>query len=679
MKSRMYFFAAKKGWIVAAALVMLLCSTGAAAGGAADKVCLRCHGRPEARGHVEASDLADSVHANTPCASCHTDVGTMPPHVKPSKIECVKCHARQGSEYRTGIHAQARAKGESEAAACQDCHRPAHAIHSRSDPRSSVHPFNLPHTCSRCHANPEMAQRFGFPPDILAAYYSTVHGQALQKSGLVVTAVCSDCHGNHDIRRRSDPASRVNRNHVTQTCGRCHVGIAMTYAESIHGRAFADGKPLAPTCVNCHSAHAIVRAEGSKYRMEVARDCGDCHPKYLESYADTYHGKVTRLGYSQTAKCSDCHGSHNILPPSDPLSTLSPQNKVATCRKCHPNANENFATYIAHTARKDQIQFKIIFLTVLLMSALLIGTFTFFGAHTMLWISRMVSDWRRVSVAEAPQPPAEVFHQRFPLYHRLIHGTVIVSFLGLVFTGMPLKFSQTGWAIFLSHLMGGFEAAGLIHRFCALLTFSYFGLHLAYVARHLATHRDFDLFGPDSMMPRWKDLHDLIGQVKWFLGRGPRPRFDRWTYWEKFDYWAVFWGVSIIGASGLVLWFPEIFARVLPGWIFNVATVIHSDEALLAAGFIFTIHFFHTHLRPGKFPMDDVIFTGRISEEELKAERPEEYERLAAEGRLAEFRRPPPPAEDRPFIRVFGLTAVTLGVTAILLIIYALLTAHHHG
>jgi cytochrome b subunit of formate dehydrogenase len=252
---------------------------------------------------------------------------------------------------------------------------------------------------------------------------------------------------------------------------------------------------------------------------------------------------------------------------------------------------------------------------------------------------------------------------------------VIVSFLGLVFTGMPLKFSQAGWAVTLSHLMGGFEAARLIHRFCALLTFGYFGLHLAYVARFLAAHRDFDLFGPDSMMPRWKDLSDFVAQVKWFLGRGPRPRFDRWTYWEKFDYWAVFWGVSIIGSSGLVLWFPEFFARVLPGWVFNVATVVHSDEALLAAGFIFTIHFFHTHLRPGKFPMDDVIFTGRISLEELKAERPEEYERLAAQGRIADYRRPPPPREDRPWIRAFGLTALALGLTAIVLVITALLGA----
>ena len=213
---------------------------------------------------------------------------------------------------------------------------------------------------------------------------------------------------------------------------------------------------------------------------------------------------------------------------------------------------------------------------------------------------------------------------------------------------------------------------GFLHRFFALLTFLYFGLHLIYAARYIISHRDFRVFGPDSMLPRWKDVLDFIGQIKWFLGRGPRPRFDRWTYWEKFDYWAVFWGVSIIGASGLVLWFPEVFAAALPGWVFNVATVVHSDEALLATGFIFTIHFFHTHLRPGKFPMDDVIFTGRISLEEMQDERPEEYERLLASGELEGLRTEPTPEWLWNFARIIGFTALTIGVAAIILIIAAL-------
>jgi hypothetical protein len=163
--------------------------------------------------------------------------------------------------------------------------------------------------------------------------------------------------------------------------------------------------------------------------------------------------------------------------------------------------------------------------------------------------------------------------------------------------------------------------------------------------------------------------------MRYFLGLGPRPRFGRWAYWEKFDYWAVFWGVSIIGASGLLLWFPTFFARVLPGWVFNVAIIVHSDEALLAVGFIFTIHFFNGHLRPEKFPMDLVIFTGRVSEEEFRHERALEVARLEARGGgIDSLVGPPPNPRLLRWGRLGGTVAVTVGLSLFLMIIYAFLS-----
>jgi hypothetical protein len=161
--------------------------------------------------------------------------------------------------------------------------------------------------------------------------------------------------------------------------------------------------------------------------------------------------------------------------------------------------------------------------------------------------------------------------------------------------------------------------------------------------------------------------------VKWFFGRGPRPRFDRYTYWEKFDYWAVFWGMGIIGASGLLLWFPVFFARIVPGWVFNVAMLVHGEEALLAVGFIFTLHFFNGHLRPDKFPMDTVIFTGRLTIEELKHERADEYARLEREGALAAMQVDPPPPWLLRFGRTIGVIAVSIGLTLVGLILYTVL------
>jgi cytochrome b subunit of formate dehydrogenase len=247
----------------------------------------------------------------------------------------------------------------------------------------------------------------------------------------------------------------------------------------------------------------------------------------------------------------------------------------------------------------------------------------------------------------------------------------------LAFTGLPLLFSDATWARRLSHLLGSFEVAGWLHRVSALLLITVFSLHLFRVARRLLVKKDMGvLWGPRSMVPQPRDLADLLGHLRWFLGLGPRPRFDRYTYWEKFDYWAVFWGMGIIGASGLLLWFPLFFSRVLPGWMFNIALLIHGEEALLAVGFIFTLHFFNGHLRPEKFPMDPVIFTGRITEAELLDERPAEHARLATGGGLDAIRTGAPELWLVRLGRVIGGLAVSLGLLLVGFILYAVLSAH---
>lgn len=260
--------------------------------------------------------------------------------------------------------------------------------------------------------------------------------------------------------------------------------------------------------------------------------------------------------------------------------------------------------------------------------------------------------------------------KRLNSFHRLLHVAVVISFLGLVISGMPLKYSSAPWALWLIKAMGGFQAAGLIHRVCAVITFGYFAAHVGYIVYYFAVVRKFkfNFLGPDSMVPWIKDFSDIYHSFRWFLGLGPRPQFDRWTYWEKFDYWAVFWGVSMIGVSGLFLWFPEFFGRFFPGWTFNIATIVHSDEALLAAVFIFTTHFFNTHLRPEKFPMDPVIFTGRLHLEELQHERPLEYQRLIAENRLDELRIKPQTRWLTITGYAFGYTALSIGIILLVLI-----------
>jgi len=280
-------------------------------------------------------------------------------------------------------------------------------------------------------------------------------------------------------------------------------------------------------------------------------------------------------------------------------------------------------------------------------------------------------------IPDRPRPQREFV--RFTRMQRALHACMIVSFLSLATTGLTLKFSYTKWAAMVSRFLGGFQVAGFIHRTAAILMFGVFVTHIYSLVQ--MKKREYQswwtlILGPYTMLPTKQDLQQVIATMKWFLGRGPRPQYGRWTYWEKFDYFAVFWGIAVIGSTGLTLWFPIFFTRFLPGWAINVATVIHSDEALLATGFIFTVHFFNTHLRPEKFPMDTTIFTGHMPLAELKRDKPLEYETLVASGQLEERLEEPQPEIVVRTIRFFAWIALSIGFSIVVWIIYAMLFAY---
>jgi thiosulfate reductase cytochrome b subunit len=330
------------------------------------------------------------------------------------------------------------------------------------------------------------------------------------------------------------------------------------------------------------------------------------------------------------------------------------------------------------------------------MTLLLVGTFTFFAFHTIVWLFRSTAlymgDSREFREEKLQMRQDTEEFTRFTPLDRFLHGLVMTSFLLLVITGMPLKFFYTDWAKFLLDLMGGQAVAALLHRVGALITIFYFVTHVISVLWALYAGRQqfrnpetgkWDrhrmiktAFGPDSPMPGIQDFKDIIAHNKWFFGKGPKPQFDRWTYWEKFDYMAVFWGVAMIGLSGLIMWFPETFTVLLPGWTINVAHIIHSDEALLAAGFIFTFHFFNVHFRPHKFPMDKVMLTGKITKSELLNERKRLYDRWVAEGTLDQHRvRVREERESWEKITLpAGFMAFSIGLVLVVLIFYAMLS-----
>ena len=362
-------------------------------------------------------------------------------------------------------------------------------------------------------------------------------------------------------------------------------------------------------------------------------------PSYAISVAEARKRRDASTTERATVAESPCVALTLTCPVTWPgasmLVELVPSSSSNVRMRCHPGANRRFAGYLTHATHHDPGKYPALFWTFWGMTGLLVGTFLVAGVHTLAWLPRSLRYRRELKRTHATESPVHV--RRFPTLYRNLHIAVIVSFLGLALTGMTLKFSYMTWAWWLARLLGGFEAAGFIHRVCALITFGYFGIHIWDMVRRKRTSglswRRF-ITGPSGMLPGPVDLKEFWQSARWFFGRGQRPAYGRWTYWEKFDYFAVFWGVTIIGVTGLVLWFPTFFTRVLPGWFLNVATIVHSDEALLAVGFIFTVHFFNTHLRPEKFPMDLVIFTGRMPVEERRRDKPAEYEALVKRGEL---------------------------------------------
>ena len=280
--------------------------------------------------------------------------------------------------------------------------------------------------------------------------------------------------------------------------------------------------------------------------------------------------------------------------------------------------------------------------------------------------------------SEAPLPVAvepegaERYYRRFSVPQRYLHGVLAITFLGLALTGLPLRFSNTRMALAFAHAVGGFGTILFFHLLNAVVMTVAFLIHVGNIVYRVVTRKEYGLlWGPSSMIPRLKDIQDFIGNLKYFLFRGPKPKIDRYAYWDKFDYWAVFWGMAIIGFSGYAMWFAPFFARFIPGSWLNIALLIHGEEALLAVGFIFTIHFFNTHLRPGNFPMDLTIFSGRMSEEEFRHNHPVEYQRLVEKGELEKFRAEPPPRWLRNFGWVFGTSVILAGFVLIALTIVA--------
>jgi hypothetical protein len=391
--------------------------------GMADKDCMRCHENKDVHASkdgrslvVRADDLSHSRHSKTACSQCHSEVNAS--HVRPcetitKKVDCASCHAEIGQQYQVSMHGRLVARGDPNGPTCKECHG-THGVKGKLEPVSPTFATNIPRLCAQCHREGERAavRYSGTQHDIIAHYTESIHGKGLMKSGLTVTATCTNCHTAHSVLPKSDSLSSVNPVNVPATCGRCHHGIQEQFEKSIHHlKVGKTDKPL-PICSDCHSAHTISRADESGFKLDIMTKCGRCHEDIAKTYFDTYHGKVSQLGYTKTAKCYDCHGAHDILPVGDPRSHLSHENVVTTCQKCHEGATRRFAGYLTHATHHDPAKYPFLFWTFWGMTSLLVGTFVLGGVHTLLWLPRALQIRRALNRKPEQTKPSSTVQEK---------------------------------------------------------------------------------------------------------------------------------------------------------------------------------------------------------------------------------------------------------------------------
>ena len=371
-----------------------------------DSKCMGCHSNPNLSKtvngkkvslYINPDDINHSVHKVNTCIKCHTNVSNTrnPVCLNSGPVDCSVCHSAEVDDYKQSQHGLLHAQGNEIAPYCTDCHGE-HNIKAKSDLSSPTFSRNIPELCGKCHKDGQKAAVAykGKEHQIIKNYSMSIHGKGLLGSGLVVTATCVDCHTSHKEQPASNPTSTVNRNNIAKTCAKCHLGVYEQFKKSVHSPEVTKTDKKLPVCNDCHFSHTINRVDLSDFRQSIINQCGKCHEDVAETYFDTFHGKVSKLGNAGAAKCFDCHGSHNILPTDNMNSTLSVVNIVNTCKKCHENSNRMFVGYLTHATHHNRDKYPYLFYTFWFMTILLVGTFTFFGLHTLLWLPRGLAERR---------------------------------------------------------------------------------------------------------------------------------------------------------------------------------------------------------------------------------------------------------------------------------------------
>jgi len=627
-----------------------------------DEGCLGCHGQKDLKSEsgrsifVDAARHKSSVHAPLNCTDCHTDIKEFPHPAHVAKVNCGTCHSEEAADLPKSVHSILGAD------ACTTCHGSAHDAQSAAS--------LLPHVCEECHS------------EEVKGLLASVHGQAA-KRGDPQAPTCESCHGPiHKILATQDPASPVAKKNLPDTCAACHSNPTFLakhqipfahpvemYKESVHGRAVAAGNQNAATCSDCHGSHAIFEARDPRSKINhwnIPATCGTCHTEIAKTYDASIHGQAVEHGSTDAPVCTDCHGEHVILAPSQPESTVNPARvSTATCGRCHGNKLLD-ARYNLPADRVPTYADSYHGLAATAGSQTVANCASCHGVHNIFPSSDPRSTVNPANLAHTcgschpgagkdfaigpvhvlPQSRSEYpvvrwirqaywiliplaigfmfFHQlldflrkyfhkqRFISPHeaeyrlnrnfRIAHWLTMISFPVLVITGFALKFPNSWWAHPLLLWEDRFPLRGTIHRIAAVVLLVSLGYHIVHL---IIDKRARSIMA--QMTPQLRDLRDLQDMLSYNLGiSSSRPTMSEFTYVQKMEYLAFMWGTIVMALSGFLLWFNTLTLRYLPKWVLDAATALHYYEAILATFAILIWHMYSVVFNPDIYPMDRV-------------------------------------------------------------------------
>ncbi|MBI3997010.1 MAG: cytochrome b/b6 domain-containing protein [Candidatus Omnitrophica bacterium] len=600
---------------MALTLGVVAAATAAGAENIDNPTCLACHGDAASPRFVDGQKFSASVHSALTCTSCHTDISSVPHAVPAQPVSCSQCHTLEAEVYLRSDHGQAVHRGVTEAASCRDCHGNAHTLLSVHDPASPVTRANIPQTCAQCHGKTQDMAKFRLAQKTpIRSYLESVHGLAFQK-GNTAAAVCTDCHGSHDLHRATNPQSKLYWQVIPATCGKCHENIRETFRRSIHGQAVATGKRDAPVCTDCHGEHsidAVKQATSKVFPSNIPETCGQCHAaeriitKYqlpshvVDTYMKSFHGLSLQLGSLRAANCASCHGAHDILPSNDPRSAVHPNNLAKTCGQCHPGVSLQVTRGQIHSGTQPGLEHRAVGWVRRLYLILIVTVVGGMLLHNFL-------DFRKKLQVHRQRMTAVSGPLRMTLNERIQHAVLAIAFIALAYTGFALKHPQAWWA---SPFVGRVDWRSLSHRGAALVFCVLGAYHIWFVCRTDRGRKHLR-----ALLPMRSDLIQFGQMLGYDVGlRGQRPMMGHYSYVEKIEYWALVWGSMVMVVTGALMTWQDWTLRLFPKWIFDVITSIHYYEAILACLAILLWHGYFTMFDPDEYPMKWTWLTGRPSE-----------------------------------------------------------------